>query len=206
MALHLTIVRAIGVITALPQFNFYSHYIIRYECQNYHTSIVQLGLAFLEAVTPPLRTEFANNFQYSLFKQGDQLKELVCALTGVRDEQRNAPQRATNFNILSDLRDEQVSRLSFTSEDKEKEFLVGLFRLLGKVETFSTTHKDILPKLGYAVVAGAAGRFNGEIILRHEVLKFMVCSIEKQVSYGLNKQLKAGEIAEQLESDEEDTE
>ena len=80
-----------------------------------------------------------------------------------------------------------------------------MFRLLGQVEAFSTTHKEILPKLGYAVVAGAAGRFNDEIILRHEVLKFIVGSIEKQVSYGLNKQLKADEPSEQPEDDEEET-
>jgi hypothetical protein len=202
MALHLSIVRSMGVITALPHYTSYSQYIIRYECQNYHTSIVRLALAFLNALTPPLRTDFANNFQYSLFKQGEQLKELVCSLTGFREEERNAPQRATNFNILTELSDKRVSRLSFTSEDKEKEFLVALFRLLGQVETFSTTHKDILPKLGYAVVAGVAGRFSDEIQLRHEVLKFMVGSIEKQVSYGLNKQLKAGEeAAEQPEND-----
>lgn len=127
-------------------------------------------------------------------------------MTGFREEQRIAPQRATNFNILTELRDERVSRFSFTSEDKEKEFLVGLFKLLGQVETFSTTHKEILPKLGYAVVAGAAGRFNSDIMLRHEVLRFIVGSIEKQVSYGLNKQLKAGEMVEQPEDDEEDTE
>lgn len=82
-----------------------------------------------------------------------------------------------------------------------------LFRLLGQVETFSTTHKDILPTLGYAVVAGAVGRFNHELPLRHEVLKFMVGSIEKQVRYGLNKQLKAGEEGADLpQNDEEDTE
>jgi hypothetical protein len=57
--------------TNLTFYNAYSQYIIRYECQFFHNSIVQLALAFMGTLTTPLKVEFANNFQYSLFKQSE---------------------------------------------------------------------------------------------------------------------------------------
>jgi hypothetical protein len=98
--------------TSLSIYHFYSEYIIRYECQHYNIHIVKLIFAFFRTLTAPLRTEFANNFQYSLFKQSQQIKELVCTIAEVKQEptEEAAPQRATNFNILTELRDRKIER------------------------------------------------------------------------------------------------
>ena len=179
-----------GAITSSSAYAFYSQYIIRFECERFHGGIIRLALAFLAALTPPLRVDFANNFQYSLFKQGEQVKALVCSVAALKDHQPHHPQRATNFNILAELNDQRASRLTFSTKHKEQEFLVGLFRLLGQVEAASTTHKDILGQLGYAVVVGVAVRYSGEMLVRHELLRFLLASVEKRVRYGLNKYLK----------------
>ena len=50
----------------------------------------------------------------------------------------------------------------------------------------------MLPKLGYPVIMSVLGRYTVEILLKHEVLKFLLSSIEKQMAYGLNKYLKKG--------------
>lgn len=92
--------------TSMAIYQFYSNYILRYECQHYNLIGVRMILAFTATLTAPLRTEFANNFQYSLFKQCLQIKELLSILTGVKEDQvKITPQRTTNFNILTELAD-----------------------------------------------------------------------------------------------------
>lgn len=71
--------------------------------------------------------------------------------------------------------------------------MIGLFRLLTQVEINSSTHKEMLPKLTYGVLIGVMARYSSETLLKHEVLGFMLASIEKQMTYGLTKYLKSGE-------------
>jgi hypothetical protein len=61
------------------------------------------------------------------------------------------------------------------------------------VESTSTTHKEILPKLTYGVLIRLLGRYSSDTLLKYEVLAFMLASIEKQMTYGLNKYLKSDE-------------
>lgn len=102
LELHLALLKALGAMTNMAIYQFYSNYILRYECQHYTIIGVKMILAFTVTLTAPLRTEFANNFQYSLFKQCAQIKEMLSTLTGVKENQTNSnrPRRATNFNIL----------------------------------------------------------------------------------------------------------
>ena len=145
LELHVLLLRALGAMTSMAIYQFYSNYILRYECQHYSLTGVRMVLAFTATLTAPLRTEFANNFQYSLFKQCLQIKEMLATLTGVKEDQPNStrPRRATNFNILGELADRPETFYEL-GEETTREFLVNFFRMLGEMSRSCVTHKEIL--------------------------------------------------------------
>lgn len=73
-----------GVIIDVNHYEYYEQYVLRYQVRKYTFYALKLVEVFMKALPTTLRVSFANNYQYSLFKQGAQLRELICAISGIK--------------------------------------------------------------------------------------------------------------------------